>query len=110
MSARSAPFPQKKIYMKKEFTFLFSKFLIIGICNSSIIFFLLDIILFLIALPAYLFRVPQVSDHACVAEIFLSKKIYKPLKQVWVDVHHILDFSNIKCFIMQYFIKSCSSS
>ena len=59
ISARSAP---HILSTKDECTFLFSNFLIIGLCNSSAIC-LLDIISFLIA----------------PAEAFLSKKIYKPL-------------------------------
>ena len=60
--------------------------------------YLFGTILFLIALPANSFCVAKVSDHARVAEDFLSKK-YKSLTPVLFDIHHIMDFSNIECFI-----------
>ena len=60
--------------IKVEFSFLFSNFLVIGLCNSSVNS-LLSIISFLIAPPA----------------VFLQK-IYNTLKQVCVDLHHISDF------------------
>ena len=72
MSAKCAP-PQM-LCVKGKYTFLFSNFLIIGFCS----FFansLLEIISFLTTPP----------------ENFLQK-ICKPLNQVNVDIHHILDF------------------
>ena len=69
ISARSTP---QILSIKGECTFLFSNFLIIGFCNSSVSY-LLEIVLFLIA---DLFRVVRVSDRASVAappEVFLTK-------------------------------------
>ena len=60
--------------IKGECTFLQSNFLIICLCNSSANF-LLEIFSFLIPLP----------------EVFLPK-VYKPLKQVYVDAHPIWGF------------------
>ena len=71
ISARSAP---QILSIKGECTFLLLNFLIIGSCNSSANS-LLEIISFLLPLP----------------EVFYQK-IYKPLKQVHVDIHHISDF------------------
>ena len=71
ISARSAP---QIFSIKDECTFHFSNFLIITLCCSSANFSL-NIISFLIAPP----------------EVFLSN-IYKPLKQVHIDIHCIVDF------------------
>ena len=71
ISARSAP---QILSIKGECTFLLLNFLIIGLCNSSANF-LLEIFLFSIPLP----------------DVFYQK-INRPLKQVHVDIHHILDF------------------
>ena len=71
MSARSAP---QILFRKDEHTFLFLRFLIIGVCNSSANS-LFEIFSFLIAAP----------------DVFCQKK-YRPLKQVHVDIHHILGF------------------
>ena len=73
ITARSA---SQILSVKDECTFLFSNFLIIGLCNSSAIC-LLDIISFLIA----------------PAEAFLSKKFINHwLKQVHVDIYHVSHF------------------
>ena len=64
----------KILSMKNDCTFLLLNFLIIGLCNASVIS-LLDIISFLTG--------PQ--------EIFFQK-IYKPLKQDSIDIHHISNF------------------
>ena len=71
ISAKSAPHILSR---KGECTFLLLIFLINGLCNSSANS-LLEIFLFLIPLP----------------EVFFTKKIYKPLKQVHVEIHHIFD-------------------
>ena len=71
ISARSAP---QILSIKDECTFLFLHFLIIDLCNSSADS-LLDIIPFVTVPP----------------EVFYQK-IYKPLQQVHVGIHHILDF------------------
>ena len=72
ISTRSAP---QILSIKGGFTFPFSNFLIIDLCNSSV-YSLFEIFLFLITLLPNLF--------ACVAE------------QSPFDIHHILDFSKIK--------------
>ena len=68
ISARSAP---QTLSLKDGCTVPFSKFLIIGLCNSSANCWF-GIISLLIA-PFY-------------------QKIYKPLKQDLFDIHHIADF------------------
>ena len=101
ISARSAP---QILSIKDQRTFRFSNFLIIGPCNSLTNSWF-DILSFLIVPPANLFclaRVANVSDRARVAallapKVFLSK-IYKPLKQDHVDIHHILDFEQYWIF------------
>ena len=100
--ARSAP---QILFMKSECNFLFSNILIIGLFNSYANCWF-DILIFNATTSK--FRITKFSDCAPVAEVFYQK-IYKALKQVHVDVHHILGFGNIKCFITQYFIRSCSS-
>ena len=67
---RSAP---QILPIKDEHIFRFSAFLM-SLCNSSANS-LLDLILFLTALP----------------ELFFIKKIYKPLLQDPFDIHHILN-------------------
>ena len=62
--------------------FCFFNFLITGMCNSSDNS-LCDKFLFLLPLPAKLFRVAKVSDHTRVAEFFLSKH----LKAVEASLH-----------------------
>ena len=62
--------------------FCFLNYLIIGLFNSSGNS-LLDRISFLTVPPVNLFK--------RIAEVFYQKN-YKPLKQVHVDIHHILDF------------------
>ena len=89
ISAKSVP----QILSIKECTFLSLNFLIIGLSNS-LANSLLGIFSFLIPLPANLF--------AHLAEFFYQK-IYKPLKQDLIDSIIFWIFSNIKCFIMQYF-------
>ena len=76
--------------MKDECNFILLNFLIIGLCNSFANS-LLGIFSFLIA---DLFRVAKVSDLASVSapSDVSYQKNYKPLKQVHVDVCHILDF------------------
>ena len=71
ISARSAP---QMLSIKAECTFLLLSFLIIGLCSSSANS-LLEIFSFL-TVPCGLFLL----------------KIYKPLKQIHIDVHHLLDF------------------
>ena len=70
------------LFLKDEYTFPFSNFLIIGLCNSSANCYIakskvhwFDIILLLIAPP----------------EELLSR-IYQSLKQVHVDIHCILNY------------------
>ena len=63
------------IVYKDECTFPIFNFLIIGLCNSSVNSWF-DKFSFLIPLP----------------EGFSSKKNYRPLKQVHIDIHHILEF------------------
>ena len=63
------------IVNKRSMYFSFINFLIIGLCNSSANF-LLEIFLLLIPLT----------------EVFFIKKMYKPLKQDLLDIHHISDF------------------
>ena len=65
-------------------------FIVIGLCNSLANSFF-EIVLFLIPLPPNLFRVAKVSDRTRVAEVF-HKKIYRALKQVQNDIHHIANF------------------
>ena len=81
ISCISASSATRILSLKEEYTFRFFNFLIIDLCNSSANS-LLDTISFLTS-PLEFFT-----------------KFYKLLKQVHVDIHHILDvFSNIKCFI-----------
>ena len=74
ISARSAP---QILPIKGEYIFPLSKFLIIDLFNSFANC-LFEIFSFLIPLP----------------EEFLQKN-YKPLKEVHLDIHHILDFLTI---------------
>ena len=69
--------------IKDEYTFRFSNFLIIGLCNSSANSWF-DIISLLTPLR-------EANLSAGEADFFFQK-IYKPLKQVHVDIHHILEF------------------
>ena len=71
ISAKSTP---QMLSIKGKYTFLFWDFLIIGLCNFSANYWF-EIFSFLIPLP----------------EFFLSK-VYRPLKQTHIDIHHILDF------------------
>ena len=71
VSPGSAP---QILLIKGECTFLFLNFLKIGLCNSSSNS-LLEVFSFLTIKP----------------EVF-CQKIYKPLKQVRVDINHISDF------------------
>ena len=71
ISVRPAP---QLLSIKGECTFLLLNILIFGLCNSSVNS-LLDIISFLSLLP----------------EVFYQD-VYKPLKEVHADIHHILDF------------------
>ena len=71
ISARSAP---QILSIKGKCTFLLLNFPIIGLCNSSANS-LLEIFSFSIPLP----------------ELFYQK-IYRPLTQVHVDIHHISNF------------------
>ena len=60
--------------MKNECTFLFLNILIIGLCNTSANSF------------------SKICSSLTVQpEAFLSKN-YRPLKQVYVDVHHVSGF------------------
>ena len=70
-----------------ECTFVFLNFLIIDLCNSSANSWF-EIFSFLIPLSVNLFYVAKVSGRARVAEVFYHK-IYRPLKQVRVDIHDI---------------------
>ena len=74
--------------LKDEYTFHFSNFLIIGLCNCFANCWF-EIFSFLTPLPANLLRIAKVSDCACLAEEFLSR-IYKLLTQDLFDTH-ILD-------------------
>ena len=60
--------------VKAECTFVYLNLLITGLCNSSANSFL-DIISFLIVPPHFFYQ-----------------KIYQPLKQFYVNSHHIVDF------------------
>ena len=71
ISARSAP---QLLSIKDECTFLFLKFLIIGLCNSS---------------ANSLFEI--FSFLTVPAEVFYQK-ICRTFKQFHVDIHHILEF------------------
>ena len=87
ISAKSAPLILSKKY---ECTFRFPNFLIIVLCNSFANCCIVksegclssETTSELIPLP--LFRLQ-----------FFYQKFFKPLKQVYVDIHHILDFSVI---------------
>ena len=61
--------------VKSEWTFLFSNVLIIGFCKSAANS-LFEIFPFLVSLP----------------QNFFYQKIYRPLKEVRVEIHHISDF------------------
>ena len=53
-----------------------------------------DIILLLTAPPTNLFGVVKVPDRACLLALDVCyQQIHKQLKQVHVDIHHTLDFS-----------------
>ena len=69
VSARSAP---QRLSIKDKCTFLFSIFLIIGLCNSSANCW------------SYIF-----SFSIPLPEVFFYQKIYKPLKQDPFVIHHI---------------------
>ena len=103
ISARSAP--TKVLSIKGERTFLFSNFLIIGLCNLSANGWF-DILSFLILLSA--------NFYPPVAEAFLRSLFNKKVINHWTKftlisiVFHI--FSNIKCFITHYFVRSCFSN
>ena len=60
-------------------------------------------------MTADLSRIAKVSHCTRVAAPpeDLFEKRYKPIKQYFFDIRHILDFSEIKCFITQYFIRNC---
>ena len=79
ISARSAP---QLLSIKDECTFLVLDFLIVVLCNS-LVNTLFDAFSFLIA--------PLEVDLSASEWIFFQK-IYRPLMQVHVDVHHISDF------------------
>ena len=88
ISSRSAP---QILSIKDGCTFLSWKFIIIGLCNSSSNS-LFEIFLFSIPLQGGFY---QKIDHWSKSTlIFIMFQI----------------FSNSKCFITQYFIRSCSSS
>ena len=89
ISARIAP---QILSLKDECTFLLFSFLIIFVCNYPANF-MLEIFSFLIA--------PQ--------EVFLSKKIINHSSKAPLISIIFRIFSNIKCFIMQGFIRSFSS-
>ena len=76
--------------MKDECTFISLNFLIIGLRNS----FANSLLEMFSSLIADLFRVAKVSGLAGVSapSDVSYQKIYKPLKQVHIDVRHILDF------------------
>ena len=78
ISARLAP---QILSVKVESTFRFSSFLIIGLCNSSANSWF-EIISLLSVSP----------------EDF--QQIYKPIKQVCVDTHHVLDMSILKALTL----------
>ena len=60
--------------LKGECTFLFLNFLITDMCNASANSLL-----------------EMISFSTVPPEVFYQK-VYKPLKQCYVDIHHILDF------------------
>ena len=75
-------------------SFRFARFLIIGLCNSLVNSWF-DIISLLKAPPANLFFITMVSDstrRSSSTKSFIYQSNYKPLKQVHVDIHHILNF------------------
>ena len=78
VSARLAP---QILSVKVECTFRFSSFLIIGLCNSSANSWF-EIISLLTVSP----------------EDF--QQIYKPIKQVCVDTHHVSDMSILKALTL----------
>ena len=88
MSARSSP---RILFLKEEYTFHFSNFLIIGLSN-----------LFAnCRMPSQTLVTQAKSKGDCFkiillliapTEGFLSKKKNQPLKQFQVDIHHVLDF------------------
>ena len=84
ISAKSAP---QIIFIKDDHTFSFLNFLIIGLCNSSANF-CFDINSLLTTPPGNLFV--HVAE-ALALEDFLSRN-FKPLEQIHVDVHHVLNF------------------
>ena len=83
MSAKYSP---QILSTKGECTFVLLNFLITHLCNSSANF-LSDIISFL--------TVPLEVDLSTSEAVSLSK-LYKPLKQVHIDIHHISDFWQYK--------------
>ena len=78
ISTRYAP---QILLINVEFPFLFFNFLIIDFCNSSVNS-LFEIFSYLIS--------DLFASVAVPPEVFLSK-MYGPLKQVHVHIHHILD-------------------
>ena len=78
----SAKYVQQIFSIKGECTFLFSNFLLIGLCNSSARS-VLEMVLFLI---------PDLfANIAASPDVFVSKS-YRPLNQVRLDIHRILNF------------------
>ena len=90
ISGRLAP---HILSIKNECTFVFLKFLMIGLCNSPVNS-LLEIFSFLTGPP----------------EVFLTKKNINYWNKSMLISIMITIFSKIKCFITQYFIRSCSFS
>ena len=92
ISARTAP---ELLSIKVECIFVFLILLIIALRNSSANFWF-EIFSFLIPLPeadlSRLAYVAKVADRANEADFLSNQKIYRSLKQVRVDIHHVSDF------------------
>ena len=80
--------------VQDECTFRFSSFLIS--LRNSLANSWFEIISLLTAPHANLFRVVTICNRGQVEEVLAPElfyqKIYRPLKQFHVDIHHILDF------------------
>ena len=106
ISAKSAP---QILSIKSECTFPFSNFPVIDLRYSSAN----SLFVIYSFLASDLFRVARVSDRASVAlppEVFFIKTFVHHWSKSTLIITIFLIFSNIKCFIRQYFNRSCSSS
>ena len=97
ISVRSAP---QILFIKDEHTFLFLNFLTTGLCNSSANF-LLKITSVLVAPSRFICK---------QRGFFYTKKSINHWSKSTLLFIIFWIFSNIKSFITQYFIRSCSSS